>query len=140
MDSKEKSFHQISGFSPNLDIDEVTKTLPNKGRRITIVTPSTATIPRKLVLFPSTTTTVRTENTDTAFQTDNYNNRNLPTVQRRTQITDKYNTLDTSSLVSSLPTLPSSSKRDEYELEGETSTYFNSSKPRKTFKCSTANK
>ena len=36
--SKEKSFHQIAGFSPNLDIDEVTKTLPNKGRRITIVT------------------------------------------------------------------------------------------------------
>merc|ERR1712012_588143 len=31
--SKEKSFHQIAAFPPN--IDEVTKTLPNKGRRIT---------------------------------------------------------------------------------------------------------
>ena len=87
--SKEKSSSPIEVFSPNLGIDEVTKNLPNRGRRITIVTPSTATIPRKLVLFPSTTTTIRTENTDTAFQTDNYSNRRPSVVQEREKIIEK---------------------------------------------------
>merc|ERR1712012_1152610 len=86
--SKGRTSSPTASFSSNLDIDEVTKTLPNKGRKITIVTPSTATIPRKLVLFPSTTTPQRTENTDTAFQTDNFNNRKLSSIQRKTKITN----------------------------------------------------
>ena len=128
--SKERTSSPIGSFSSNLDIDEVTKTLPNKGRKITIVTPSTATIPRKLVLFPSTTTTQRTENTDTAFQTDNFNNRKLSSIQRKTKITDKYNSLDTSALVSSLSSLPSSETND-YKFSEEESTIINHRKPEK---------
>ena len=128
--SKERTSSPIGSFSSNLDIDEVTKTLPNKGRKITIVTPSTATIPRKLVLFPSTTTTQRTENTDTAFQTDNFNNRKLSSIQRKTKITDKYNSLDTSALVSSLSSLPTSETND-YKFSEEDSTIINHRKPEK---------
>ena len=128
--SKERTSLPTASFSSNLDIDEVTKTLPNKGRKITIVTPSTATIPRKLVLFPSTTTTQRTENTDTAFQTDNFNNRKLSSIQRKTKITDKYNSLDTSALVSSLPSLPSS-ESDDYKFSEQESTIINHRKPEK---------
>ena len=43
--SKEKS--SSITFASNLDSDEVTKALPNKGRKITIVTPSTAVVARK---------------------------------------------------------------------------------------------
>ena len=55
-------------FSSNIDSDEVTKVLPNKGRKLTIVTPSTAVVPRRLSIFPSTTTRPKqTDKTNAAF-------------------------------------------------------------------------
>ena len=59
-------------FSSNIDSDEVTKVLPNKGRRLTIVTPSTAVVPRRLSIFPSTTARPKqTDKTNAAFSENN---------------------------------------------------------------------
>ena len=124
--SKEKSSSSITFSSSNLDSDEVTKALPNKGRKLTIVTPSTAVVPRKLVLFPSTTTK-RTEKTDTAFA--DYYNKRKPSLEVRTTTRgniDKYYDSEpkatfsvTSSQAKTVTSSVSSSINDENEFIGE---------------------